>query len=106
MNAIDSYLHRPEGLADWSAWPVPSPEITKIVIGKLGRGHGGTTLPADFAKRFPNLKLLHLWGVEGLTVLPELPAGLEELDVRKCQELERLPELPAGLKVLMMVSIK
>ena len=100
MNATQAYLHSSEALPDWSQWPVPSPRITKIVIGKLDESLKGGALPEDFSERFPNLKLLHLWGLEGLSHLPELPAGLEELDVRKCRSLESLPELPKGLQVL------
>ncbi|MEZ5386681.1 MAG: COR domain-containing protein [Prosthecobacter sp.] len=100
------YLHSPKTAPDWTQWPVPSPEVTKIVIGKLTDAPDKKLslgdLPEDFPDRFPNLKLLHLWGLKGLRRLPPLPAGLVELDVRKCADLEELPELPEGLEVLVI----
>ncbi len=96
------YIYLPESQDDfdWEAWPVPSGHVTKIVLGKLDETVGGITPPPDLAKRFPNLALLHLWGLDALQALPELPAGLKELDVRGCKHLEALPELPSGLEVL------
>lgn len=106
MNKPD-FLYGPAAEPDWSQWPLPSPEVTRIVLGKLQTGNDKgkaafalDCLPEDFRERFPNLKMLHLWALEGLQRLPALPESLEELDVRQCKDLEALPDLPKGLKLL------
>ena len=85
--------------------------VTKIVVGTLaspGDEAESVTLksplPKDLARRFPQLSHLHLWNVENLTALPELPDTLRVLDVRACPQLESLPKLPAQLESLIVTD--
>ncbi|WP_339750230.1 COR domain-containing protein, partial [uncultured Rubinisphaera sp.] len=50
--------------------------------------------------RFPNLTHLHLWQIENLTSLPELPAGLKGLDIQGCKSLEGVSRLPDTVETL------
>ena len=77
---IDALEHAPD-------WKACGPTVRKIVLGSLDSADEKkplqlAELPADFAQRFPQLTHLHLWNVKGLKSLPELPAGLQCLDVR------------------------
>ncbi|WP_339750116.1 COR domain-containing protein, partial [uncultured Rubinisphaera sp.] len=52
--------------------------------------------------RFPNLTHLHLWQIENLTSLPELPSGLKCLDIQGCKSLETIINLPTGMEILVI----
>lgn len=88
-------------------WKQFGPGVRKIVLGRTP-GEGGQeekplrveTLPDDFARRFPNLTHLYLWGLAGLRTLPSLPPKLECLDLRGCKDLTKLPPLPETLETL------
>lgn len=88
---------------DWR----PDPTVRRIVVGQPPMNSSdpipvslGQTLPDDFATRFPNLTHLHLWQIENLVTLPQLPRELQCLDVRGCPALATLPDLPASLQTL------
>ena len=94
------------------AWKQPTKNsVGKITVGKA-RGRNdepesielAAPLPGDFAKRFPELTHLHLWQIENLTELPQLPNSLRTLDVRDCPNLKTLPVLPDGLQTLILVD--
>ncbi|MEO0376309.1 MAG: hypothetical protein AAF329_17145, partial [Cyanobacteria bacterium P01_A01_bin.17] len=94
----DPFIHCPDTLPKWEG---EYPHIERIVIGKIGETLSAKDWNIDgFAWRFPNLKCLHLWGLEGLEALPALPEGLTELDLRGCSSLKNLPELPKGLELI------
>lgn len=83
--------------------------VTKIVLGTLERdGNKSQTisltqaLPSNLAELYPRLTHLHLWGISTLETLPELPAGLNCLDVRSCEHLRSVPEIPLGLETLVI----
>lgn len=95
-------IDSPAGVPDWDAW---DGRVRKIVLGQLEKNEKEeelrlAALPENLAQRFPQLTHLYLWGITGLKALPELPPGLECLDVRDCQDLERLPALPSKLETL------
>ena len=100
--------------ADGQTWHDGTPvdwradlSVRRIVIGQPPRRSEEPKpvslpqpLPADFDRRFQNLTHLHLWQVESLSSLPELPATLKCLDLRGCKALTTLPDLPKELQVL------
>jgi GTPase SAR1 family protein len=92
---------------DWRALSQEKGTVVKIVGGRLAKGENSTIqlsdpFPKDFAELFPSLTHLHLWNIDGLEGLPELPAGLKCLDLRGCPGLALLPELPSGLETLVI----
>jgi len=88
---------------DWTTWPSPSPQVCKIVVGRLDADAPiAGTLPEDLAQRFPGLTHLYVWGLGDLESVPALPAGLECLDVRKCPKLARIDSLPVTLQELVL----
>ena len=94
-------LHLP--FSDNPSFPWKAIRAAKqIVIGRLPKDKASpisVTLPKNFAKLFPNLTHLYLWQ-HNLEQLPELPEGLQCLDVRFCNRLTSLPKLPDTLTVL------
>lgn len=90
-------------------WPdTPDPEVSKIVIGTpFKAGDEPKTIddlpeiPENFAALYPNLTHLHLWQIDTLTMLPELPSALNCLDVRGCSML-RSVRLPSTVETLVL----
>ena len=95
---------------DWPAFAGSSGQaIRKIVLGRTPGDSGKNkeslaipALPADFRDLFPHLTHLYLWGIQELSALPELPSGLECLDVRECPDLSAITSLPATLDTLVL----
>ncbi len=95
----DEALFSPDQVPDWLALEEGfRHRVTKIVLGQpdANKSVEAATLPPDLAALFPRLTHLHLWGLKGLTTLPDLPAGLQALDVRRCRDLETIPPLPTA----------
>ncbi|MEM7600329.1 MAG: SUMF1/EgtB/PvdO family nonheme iron enzyme, partial [Verrucomicrobiota bacterium] len=91
-------------------WPTePQPAVTRIVLGELKPGE--TIALASWKEpladgrlqaTFPNLKCLHLWGVD-LETLAGLPDDLIDLDVQDCPQFSTLKHLPtSNLEVLVL----
>jgi len=82
--------------------------VQKIVLGDLEDEDPRpfdsleTTLEQIFGQADPKLTHLHLWGIQGLESLPQLPDTLICLDLRNCPDLERLSGLPRSLEVLVL----
>ncbi|MDX2299526.1 MAG: hypothetical protein NW204_07365, partial [Xanthomonadaceae bacterium] len=77
--------------------------VTRVVIGTLDANEPITITDALWQQvlaHWPTITHLHLWSIEGLNALPELPAKLECLDLRHCQQLESLTALPDTLETL------
>ena len=91
---------------DGQTWQHESPgagPVTTIVIGTLDQDKTVTLsddLHAGLESHLATVTHLHLWHIENRTALPELPPGLECLDVRGCARLESLPELAPELETL------
>lgn len=91
-------------------WPTtPEPEVSKIVIGTpFKSGDDPKTIadlpkiPENFAALYPNLTHLHLWQIESLMSLPELPSGLKCLDVRGCPDLQSICVIPLTVDTLVL----
>lgn len=92
-------INSPDQIPNWDAYDA---KVVKIVVGELDEDKRLTlqSLPTDFATRFPNLTHLHLWGLQGLDTMPELPPRLKCLDLRKCEGDLGLPDLPPTLETL------
>lgn len=87
--------------------------VAKIVVGTPPAGDAYergksdlctllSAIPADLSRRYPALTHLYLWQVDNLFALPELPQGLQCLDVRGCPQLTSLCNLPEGLQTLVL----
>ena len=70
---------------------VENKRVTRIVVGSLDTGEltpfsfpKGPT--SSLATLYPELTHLHLWGLS-LSELPQLPSGLQSLDIRNCGQL-------------------
>jgi internalin A len=107
QNESEAVIHSVDGKVNWQEESKRRGEIVrKIVVGGLKGDDDvkpvpGDCLPAEvrekFAKLFPNLTHLYLWGVEGLREVPTLPAGLLCLDVRDCPALTAITRDGEGL---------
>ncbi|MFO1459556.1 MAG: hypothetical protein U1G08_09100 [Verrucomicrobiota bacterium] len=93
---------------DGQSWASDSGQgtVVKIVIGKPPRDDAppsirlASDIRKDLLRYLPTVTHLHLWGIEDLTELLELPPGLECLDLRGCPQLRKLPRLPDALTTL------
>jgi GTPase SAR1 family protein len=91
-------------------WPdTPDPKVSKIVIGipfKVGDEPNTITdfpgIPSNFATLYPNLTHLHLWQIDNLTSLPELPLTLKCLDIRACSKLQSVCRIPSTVDTLVL----
>jgi hypothetical protein len=88
-------------------WESYGPGVKKIVLGSLEKSSDKeplslASLPPDLAIRFPNLTHLHIWNVNSLSALPELPEGLMCLDIRGCGDLVKVPFLGINLETLIL----
>lgn len=99
-------LHLPDGLAGSEVADGHLARLEaceKIVLGRSGQvTEGGVA--AGIQSWPPGLKVLHLWGLKGLTELPPFEAcpELETIDVTGCSDLTALPPIAhlAGLEWL------
>lgn len=101
-SGVSAVIYSKDSVPDW---PFRARGVRKIVLGEPPAGDekkplGVSALPNDFANRFPELTHLHLWQLEGLQRLPDLPPKLMCLDIRGCAQLTGLPALPATLDTL------
>ena len=81
------------------------PDAEKLVLGSLSEGEDVGALAALASLSLadgPKLEIVHLWGLEGLSALSDLPANLRTLDIRRCPKLEHLGPLPASLETLVI----
>lgn len=51
------------------------------------------------------MKHLHVWGLEELRAIPELPDSLLTLDVRNCPDIKKFPPLPPRLEQLLIENL-
>ena len=91
---------------NWDDYRDRGPDVSKIIIGPKELDGSESlkisTLPNDLCSRFPNLTHLHLWNLKGLKTIPELPAGMVCVDLRKCPDLSTMKNLPPGLQTLVL----
>jgi len=77
--------------------------VTRVVIGELKAETPITMSDAirqQLREHWPTITHLHLWSLDALTALPDLPPKLKCLDLRHCNKIESLPELPETLETL------
>lgn len=104
--SIDGKTWHDKTPVDWQS----DDTISKIVIGQPPQDDRvkespvslANPFPENLADLYPNLTHLYLWQVNGLELLPNLPANLECLDVRGGKELKTIVDLPQSLDTLVL----